>query len=196
MRNKQAHLQKYSLFLRLQHICIHHQYPNIQLMQISVNSKSAFDIQKKDNQWNINGNAVKADIKWQADEQASIILDNKSYNAQIEKVDKELKEMVLKIDGQRFTLNIKEDIDLLLDKMGINLSAMQKAAPLKAPMPGLILKILVEQGQTVQKGDGLLILEAMKMENVLKASAAATIKSIKVEEKTAVEKGTILIEME
>lgn len=165
-------------------------------MQISVNSKSAFDIQKKDDQWNINGNAVKADIKWQADEQASIILDNKSYNAQIEKVDKELKEMVLKIDGQRFTLNIKEDIDLLLDKMGINLSAMQKAAPLKAPMPGLILKILVEQGQTVQKGDGLLILEAMKMENVLKASAAATIKSIKVEEKTAVEKGTILIEME
>ena len=80
--------------------------------------------------------------------------------------------------------------------MGINLSALQKAAPLKAPMPGMILKILVTPGQVVNKGDGLLILEAMKMENVLKATGTATIKSIKAEEKTAVEKGAILIEME
>jgi biotin carboxyl carrier protein len=165
-------------------------------MQITVNGNPAIEMNKSDNQWLMNGSLVNADIQWQANGQASILLDNKSYTAQIEKLDKENKELILKIDGQRYTLNIKEDIDVLLDKMGINLSAMQKAAPLKAPMPGMILKVLVEPGQLVNKGDALLILEAMKMENVLKATGTATIKSIKAEEKTAVEKGAILIEME
>lgn len=165
-------------------------------MQIIVNGNPAVEMNKSDNQWQMNGELINADIQWQANGQASILWNNKSYTAQIEKIDKENKELILKIDGQRYTLNIKEDIDVLLDKMGINLSAMQKAAPLKAPMPGMILKILVEPGQQVNKGDALLILEAMKMENVLKASASATIKSIKAEEKTAVEKGAILIEME
>lgn len=165
-------------------------------MQITVNGQRAIEMNKSNQEWLMNGIAVNADIQWQANGQASILLDNKSYTAQIEKLDKENKELVLKIDGQRYTLNIKEDIDILLDKMGINLSALQKAAPLKAPMPGMILKVLVEPGQQVNKGDALLILEAMKMENVLKASGTATIKSIKVEEKTAVEKGAVLIEME
>lgn len=165
-------------------------------MQITVNGQTAIEINKSDQEWLMNGIAVNADIQWQANGQASILLDNKSYTAQIEKLDKENKELVLKIDGQHYTLGIKEDIDILLDKMGINLSALQKAAPLKAPMPGMILKVLVAPGQQVNKGDALLILEAMKMENVLKASGTATIKSIKAEEKTAVEKGAVLIEME
>jgi biotin carboxyl carrier protein len=165
-------------------------------MQITVNSNPAIEINKIDNQWQLNGALTHADIQWQSNGQASILLENKSYTAQVEKVDKETKEIILKIDGQRYTLSIKEDIDILLDKMGINLSASQKAAPLKAPMPGMVLKILVAPGQLVNKGDALLILEAMKMENVLKATGAATIKSIKAEEKTAVEKGAILIEME
>ena len=165
-------------------------------MQITVNGQNALDIQKHNNEWYLNEQPINADIQWQANGQASILIDHKSYTAQIEKIDKDNKELVLKINGQRYTLSIKEDIDILLDKMGINLSAMQKAAPLKAPMPGMILKILVEPGQQVNKGDALLILEAMKIENVLKASAPATIKSIKAEEKTAVEKGAILIEME
>ncbi|MFN5942184.1 MAG: biotin/lipoyl-containing protein, partial [Bacteroidota bacterium] len=62
-------------------------------------------------------------------------------------------------------------------------------------MPGMVLKILVEPGQQIEKGQGVLILEAMKMENVLKSSAAAMVKSIKVSEKSAVEKGAILVEL-
>lgn len=165
-------------------------------MQITVNGNTAVDIHNNNNEWQLNGQPINADIQWQANGQASILINHKSYTAQVEKIDKDNKELVLKINGQRYTLAIKEDIDILLDKMGINLSAMQKAAPLKAPMPGMILKILVEPGQQVNKGDALLILEAMKMENVLKASGTATIKTIKAEEKTAVEKGAILIEME
>lgn len=165
-------------------------------MQLNVNGSAPFEIHKQGEEWMINNTAAPADVQWMSNGQISVLLDNKSYVAQIEKLDKENKEIVLKIEGQRYTLSIKEDIDLLLDKMGINLSASQKAAPLKAPMPGMILKVLVSPGQVVNKGDGLLILEAMKMENVLKATGTATIKSIKAEEKTAVEKGAILIEME
>jgi biotin carboxyl carrier protein len=166
------------------------------MLQIKVNNGTAFEIEKEGTQWLINGNPADADIQWQPNGQVSLLLDNKSYTGQVEKIDKETKELVLRIDGERYALSIREDIDLLLDKMGINLAAMQKAAPLKAPMPGLVLKVLVAPGQVVNKGDGLLILEAMKMENVLKATGTATIKAIKAEEKSAVEKGAILIEME
>jgi len=63
-------------------------------------------------------------------------------------------------------------------------------------MPGMVLKILVSPGQQINKGDGLVILEAMKMENILKATTAATVKAIRVNERTAVEKGAVLIELE
>lgn len=165
-------------------------------MQITVNGNLTVDVSKQEQQWQMNGIDIHSDIEWQSNGQASILLDHKSYTAQIEKIDKEQKELVLKINGHRYIISIKEDIDLLLEKMGINLNMQQKVAPLKAPMPGMILKVLVAPGQQINKGDALLILEAMKMENVLKATGTATVKSIKVAEKNAVEKGAILIEME
>jgi biotin carboxyl carrier protein len=63
-------------------------------------------------------------------------------------------------------------------------------------MPGMVLKVLVTPGQAIQKGDPVLILEAMKMENVFKAAADAVVKEIKVSERTAVEKGEVLIVLE
>jgi biotin carboxyl carrier protein len=63
-------------------------------------------------------------------------------------------------------------------------------------MPGLVLNILVEAGQEVSKGDALLILEAMKMENVIKASGDGKVRSVKVKKGDAVDKGLLLVEME
>ena len=62
--------------------------------------------------------------------------------------------------------------------MGLDLKSMQKAEPVKAPMPGLVLKVLVEPGQQINKGDGLVILEAMKMENIIRAERNGKIKKI------------------
>ena len=67
---------------------------------------------------------------------------------------------------------------------------------LKAPMPGLVLRVEVTPGQKVAAGAGLVVLEAMKMENELKASAAAVVRSVRVQAGEAVEKGQILIEFE
>jgi biotin carboxyl carrier protein len=71
-----------------------------------------------------------------------------------------------------------------------------KANVVKAPMPGLVLRVQVKVGDAVKKGDALLVLEAMKMENVIKAEGEGIVKAIKVNEKQAVEKNTLLIEME
>ena len=70
------------------------------------------------------------------------------------------------------------------------------AAQLKAPMPGLVVRILVEPGQAVEPGQGLVVLEAMKMENELKARSGAKIRAVPVAAGQAVEKGQILVEFE
>lgn len=166
------------------------------MLQTTINNKNSYAVTQQEGQWIIDDNQVNFDIQIQPNGLISVLLDNKSYTATVEKVDIKNKELVLKIDGQPITVAIKEPIDQLLSSMGLDLKALQKVEPVKAPMPGMILKVLVEPGQQINKGDGLLILEAMKMENVLKATGPATVKTIKINERTAVEKGTVLIELE
>ena len=166
------------------------------MLEVSVNNKSNFSITKEDGQWMLNDTAANADISRQPNGLVSVLLNGRSYTAIIEKTDRKNKEVTLRVNGQLYKTTIKEPIDLLLNKMGLDLKSMQKAEPVKAPMPGMVLKILVTPGQQINKGDALIILEAMKMENVLKASGPATVKSIKAVERTAVEKGAVLIELE
>ena len=78
-----------------------------------------------------------------------------------------------------------------MDKLAAN-----KVNNIKAPMPGLVLRISVAVGDVIKKGDPLLVLEAMKMENVIKAAGDGVVKKINATEKIAVEKGSILIEFE
>ena len=68
--------------------------------------------------------------------------------------------------------------------------------PVRAPMPGLVVKIEVAEGQSVVAGDGLVIVEAMKMENELRAETDATVKAVHVQAGEPVEKDQVLIEFE
>ncbi len=68
--------------------------------------------------------------------------------------------------------------------------------PLKAPMPGLVLRVLAVPGQTMTAGEGLVVLEAMKMENELRASATAVVKQVRVKPGEPVEKGQVLVDFE
>ena len=67
---------------------------------------------------------------------------------------------------------------------------------LKAPMPGLVLRVHVAPGQQVVAGAGLVVLEAMKMENELKSAASAVVRAVRVKPGEAVDKGQILVEFE
>jgi len=69
-------------------------------------------------------------------------------------------------------------------------------APLIAPMPGMIVRVNVQVGDRVQPGQGLVVMEAMKMENELRAQAPATVKAVLAQPGSAVEKGALLIELE
>lgn len=169
---------------------------NAYMLEITVNERKTFSVANEDGQWIINNNPTLWDAQMQSNGLISILHNSKSYTAMIEQVDTKKKELSVRVNGQVYKIAVKEPIDQLLTSMGMDLKAMQKVEPVKAPMPGMILKVLVQPGQQINKGDGLLVLEAMKMENVLKASGPATVKAIKVDERTAVEKGAILIELE
>ncbi len=125
-----------------------------------------------------------------------LLQDNKSFKVNLLHADWNNKTMTLEVNGEKFDLKIEDEYDQLVKKMGLDISGKQTLKNIKAPMPGLVLDILVKPGQTIQEGDQLLILEAMKMENVLKATGEGVVKSIEVKKAAAVDKGQVLIEME
>jgi len=126
----------------------------------------------------------------------NIIRDNKSYNAELVSFDIDEKTYKIKVNGNVYKVKIKDRFDLLLHSMGMDALATKKINELKAPMPGLVLDIRVKVGDSIKKGDSLVVLEAMKMENVLKSIADVVIKKINVEKGKAVEKNQVLISFE
>lgn len=125
-----------------------------------------------------------------------ILQNNRAHHVEVIRTDFARKTVTLEINGNKYTVQIEDEYDLLVKKMGLSVGGSQAIKNIKAPMPGLILDILVEPGQAVTKGEQLLILEAMKMENVLKAEGDGVIKSVEVKKGDAVDKGQILLETE
>lgn len=123
----------------------------------------------------------------------SVLLDGKSYDLEIKESEKGLSVFAL---GRHFDLTVEEEQTHRARMLsgGSQKTAKEKAA--RAPMPGLIVKIEVAVGQKVSPGDGLLIMEAMKMENEIKAKGAGVVKAIKVAERQPVEQGQVLITFE
>ncbi|HEX3386534.1 MAG TPA: acetyl-CoA carboxylase biotin carboxyl carrier protein subunit, partial [Mucilaginibacter sp.] len=87
----------------------------------------------------------------------------------------------------------KDQYDILLDQLGMSSLNSAHISEVKAPMPGLVLKISVKVGDVVKKGDNLFVLEAMKMENIIKSPADVTIRTIRIKPGDKVEKGQVLI---
>jgi biotin carboxyl carrier protein len=123
-----------------------------------------------------------------------IIHTGKSYRAEIMKADVVAKTFTIKVNNVVQTVSVKDKFDMLLEKMGMTATASSKINNVKAPMPGLIIDLRVKAGDTVNAGDALLILEAMKMENVLKSPGGGVVRTVKVKNGDSVEKGQILIE--
>ncbi len=125
-----------------------------------------------------------------------LIHGGRSYRAELASIDLSSKTVNLKVNDATFSVKLKDDLDQLVTKMGMKANFLKKSADVVAPMPGLVLKIFVEEGQEVNEGDPVVILEAMKMENVLKAEGSGIVKKINASDGESVEKGVVLIEVE
>ena len=123
----------------------------------------------------------------------NIIKDNKSYNITVVHKDLEKKIITLIINNEKVEVSVKSEIDILLKDLGIDITKAKVIKEIKAPMPGMVLNVLVKEGAEIQEGENLIILEAMKMENILKSPVSGKIKEIKAQKGKSVEKNEILI---
>lgn len=144
----------------------------------------------------VNGQLFEMDWSELSEGRYHVIQENKGYVVEVDKVLEGEKKIYIRVNGNTYVLDVKDKMDLLLEKMGLDNLTTTVETDLKAPMPGLVLDILVKPGQTISKGDPLIILEAMKMENVLKSTVDTVIKSVECVKGAAVEKNEILLNFE
>ncbi len=162
------------------------------MIKATINNKEEFEVDG----FLLNGALKTLDIIKVRENTFHVLHQNKSYNVTLVNYNEEDKLMVLNINGNNYEVSIRDKNDLLLQKLGIRAGGASAVQQVKAPMPGLIISVSVDKGDEVKKGDTLLILEAMKMENVIKSPRDGKIKSIAAELKKAVEKNQVLVEFE
>jgi biotin carboxyl carrier protein len=126
--------------------------------------------------------------------QYHVIWKNRSFSIEVIEADPATKSFRLLINGQIFNTSAKDEFDLLLEGLGMQAGTAQKINHIKAPMPGLIQSVMINEGDEVQKGDALLVLVAMKMENAIRATGSGIVKSLKIVPGQIVEKGQVLLE--
>ena len=125
-----------------------------------------------------------------------ILQKNLPYKAEIIFSDFNQKKYTVKVNNNIYQVAISNPLDILIKELGFGVGVSKVIKLLKAPMPGLILELNVEVGQTVKENDNLLILTAMKMENSLLSPRDGVIKSIAISVGDSVIKGDLLIEFE
>lgn len=123
-----------------------------------------------------------------------LIIDGQTVQSTLLGINRDEKTVDILMKGRRYSVQIKEPLDDLLHSMGLDQSVGKTAGNIKAPMPGLVLDVAVSQGATVAKGDKVLVLEAMKMENVIKSPGDGTVARILVNKGDTVDKNQVLVE--
>lgn len=124
------------------------------------------------------------------------ISQNKTYRLHIEQIDYQRKLFTIVVNGTTYKVNLEDEVDRLVNELGLTKAVIQKLSNIIAPMPGLVLEVLAQKGQAVKPGDNLLILEAMKMENIIKSNGEGIVKEILIHKGDKVEKGDIMLEFE
>lgn len=138
----------------------------------------------------LDGQPLDVDVEPAGRSFVSLLVDGQSHEAGV----------VRTADGYAVALSAATfDVELKEAARGEGASSRARAAGpvrLKAPMPGKVVRVLVEVGQEVPAGQGLLVMEAMKMENELKAPRAGRVREVHVGERQAVDAGALLLVLE
>ena len=163
------------------------------MLKTTVNHQKSFSVGEEDQSLKIDDIAIDWDLSHDG-KHFQIIYKHRCYTAELLSTDFVSKKIIMKINGRRYEVDIKDKMDLLLEKLGMTQATSSAVKNITAPMPGLILQILVEEGAEVKKGDPIMVLEAMKMENTLKSPGEGAVKNILVKAGDSVEKNQILID--
>ena len=144
----------------------------------------------------IDGKPVSLDLSKLSLNRYHLLLNHKSYNLEVVTHNKKSGEITVKVNNRVVKVEVKTALDELLNKMGFSTNNVGRTKHIAAPMPGLILDVVVSEGDEVEKGDKLLVLEAMKMENIIKSPGSGKIKSIVINKGDSVDSGQKLIHFE
>ena len=140
----------------------------------------------------VDGNEFMVDGKKTGRTNFSLIVDNRSFEIEVDNTDDEYRVLV---DGRNYRIHLVDERRVRVGgaQAGVELQGRQK---ISVPMPGKVIAVLVAEGDTVEKGQGLVIVEAMKMENEVRSPIAGEIKEIKVKLGETVEGGAVLVIVE
>lgn len=161
--------------------------------KVTVNNHFQFDMDFVQEVLQVNNQPIDFDLLKTGPQSSHIIHDKKSYTVEVVDFDKTEKLAHIKVNGNVYQVQVTTQLDLLLKQLGMDNLAGNKILQIKAPMPGLVLNVLVGEGTEVKKGDNLLVLEAMKMENMIKSPTDGVIKKIEVKQGDKVEKNELLV---
>jgi len=164
------------------------------IYKVEVNNR-AVKVEFKKDQVTLNDEIFNADLLEFRQAHFHLLHKNKSYYAELIKQNQDDKSIVIKVNNTIYDLKVSDRYDELLHSMGMDAIDQKKVNDVKAPMPGLVLKVMVETGQAINKGDALVVLEAMKMENILKAPSDGIVKKILVTKGDKVEKNQVMVNM-
>ncbi|MCB0280641.1 MAG: acetyl-CoA carboxylase biotin carboxyl carrier protein subunit [Calditrichaeota bacterium] len=120
----------------------------------------------------------------------SLLLNNQSY---IINFSKNRDKVDITIRGKKFVFEVDTEKSRQWKQILAASESDNQGGEIKSPMPGMVIQVLVKEGQEIKKGDSLLILSAMKMENELKAEFSGTISKILARDGVAVEKNQLLL---
>ncbi|WP_339874444.1 biotin/lipoyl-containing protein [uncultured Algoriphagus sp.] len=163
------------------------------MFTVTIQNKS-YSVEKADDSIQVNGKAIDWDLQWISDRKVHLIVENKSLEAELISIEKDSKTIQIRLGNKTSTLQLKDRFDVLSEQMGMSSNSSQMLKEIKAPMPGLILDLKVKPGDDVKKGEVVLILEAMKMENIIKSPGDGVVKVVKVSLHQSVEKNQVLIQ--
>lgn len=152
-----------------------------------------FDSENENKTILINGEEHNFEIQKLPGNAISILLDGKSH---IFRIIPNNEGYSIGWSGGEIHASVEDDRDRLMKKLLGNHAGSKSRKRIKAPMPGLVVKLLTEVGAEVKKGDPLVIVEAMKMENEIASPSDGVVAEIKVSEKQAVEKDEVMITLE
>jgi biotin carboxyl carrier protein len=140
----------------------------------------------------IDGNEFLVDGKKTGRTNYSLIVDNRSFEIEVDNSGDEYRVLV---DGRNYHVHLVDERRVRVGggQSDIQLQGRQKVS---VPMPGKVIAVLVSEGDSVERGQGLVIVEAMKMENEVRSPIAGEIKEIKVKAGEAVEGGAVLVVVE